>query len=78
MSMNQETRPTESSTDHTDARVETKLSSRERPGIDFPMVGLGASAGGQEAFQHFLDVMPSDSGMAFVLIQHLDPEHGAS
>ena len=41
----------------------------------FPVVGLGASAGGLEAFKRFLLAMPPDSGMAFVLIPHLDPAH---
>jgi two-component system CheB/CheR fusion protein len=40
----------------------------------FPIVGVGASAGGLEAFTAFLKGLPSDSGMAFVLIQHLDPK----
>ena len=40
-----------------------------------PVVGLGASAGGLESFQAFLSSMPSDSGMVFVLVQHLDPRH---
>jgi two-component system, chemotaxis family, CheB/CheR fusion protein len=39
-----------------------------------PIVGLGASAGGLEVFSRFLDLMPSTSGIAFVLIQHLDPD----
>lgn len=37
------------------------------------IVGIGASAGGLEAFKAFLAQMPADSGMAFVLVQHLDP-----
>jgi len=40
----------------------------------FPIVGVGASAGGLEAFTAFLKDLPPDSGMAFVLIQHLDPK----
>ncbi len=40
-----------------------------------PIVAVGASAGGLDAFQKFLSHLPSDSGMAFVLIQHLDPNH---
>jgi two-component system CheB/CheR fusion protein len=40
----------------------------------FPIVALGASAGGLEALRIFFDNMPSDSGMAFVVIQHLNPE----
>ena len=41
----------------------------------FPIVGIGASAGGLEAFEHFLRNMPANSDMAFVLVQHLDPAH---
>jgi two-component system CheB/CheR fusion protein len=41
----------------------------------FPIVGIGASAGGLEALEQFFTNMPSDSGMAFVVIQHLDPNH---
>jgi two-component system CheB/CheR fusion protein len=44
----------------------------------FPVVALGASAGGLEAFTQFLSAMPENSGMAFVLIQHLDPAHQSS
>ncbi|MFN2110185.1 MAG: chemotaxis protein CheB, partial [Anaerolineae bacterium] len=43
--------------------------------VDFPVVGIGASAGGLDAFKQFFNAMPADSGMAFVLIQHLDPTH---
>ncbi|THD44369.1 MAG: SAM-dependent methyltransferase [Bradyrhizobium sp.] len=39
------------------------------------VVGIGASAGGLVAFRHFFDNMPADTGMAFVLVQHLDPDH---
>ena len=43
----------------------------------FPIVGIGASAGGLEALEQFLGGVPSNSGMAFVVIQHLDPNrHG--
>jgi two-component system, chemotaxis family, CheB/CheR fusion protein len=43
----------------------------------FPIVGIGASAGGLAAFEAFFSGMPahSDSGMAFVLVQHLAPDH---
>ena len=41
----------------------------------FPIVGIGASAGGLEAFTELLGHLPDDTGMAFVLIQHLDPKH---
>jgi two-component system CheB/CheR fusion protein len=39
------------------------------------VVGVGASAGGLEAFTELLSHLPADTGMAFVLIQHLDPKH---
>src|SRR5580765_5106415 len=39
----------------------------------FPTVGIGASAGGLEALDHFLRHVPKNSGMAFVIVQHLDP-----
>ncbi len=41
----------------------------------FPIVGVGASAGGLDAFKKLFSTMPADSGVAFVLIQHLDPTH---
>jgi len=41
----------------------------------FPIVGIGASAGGLEALEQFLRHVPEDSGMAFVIVQHLDPTH---
>jgi two-component system, chemotaxis family, CheB/CheR fusion protein len=43
----------------------------------FPVVALGASAGGLEAFEQFFRAMPADSGMGFVLLQHLDPTHAS-
>jgi two-component system, chemotaxis family, CheB/CheR fusion protein len=43
--------------------------------VSFPIVGIGASAGGLEAFEQFFTHTPQDTGMAFVLIQHLDPKH---
>ncbi len=49
--------------------------SRPETGASVPVVGIGASAGGLEAFRRFFDAMAADSGAAFVLIQHLDPTH---
>jgi two-component system, chemotaxis family, CheB/CheR fusion protein len=51
----------------------TKRSIRRRP--PSLVVGIGASAGGLAAFRSFFDHMPADTGMAFVLVQHLDPGH---
>lgn len=42
---------------------------------EFPIVGIGASAGGLESFSRLLKELPSNSGMVFVLIQHMDPYH---
>jgi two-component system CheB/CheR fusion protein len=44
-------------------------------GKPFPIVGVGASAGGFEAFRELLAALPSDTGLALVLVQHLDPGH---
>jgi two-component system CheB/CheR fusion protein len=41
--------------------------------VRFPIVGIGASAGGLEALELFLGHVPAGSGMAFVIVQHLDP-----
>ncbi len=43
----------------------------------FPVVGVGASAGGLEAFSELLSNLPSDIPMAIVLVQHLDPKHSS-
>jgi two-component system, chemotaxis family, CheB/CheR fusion protein len=43
----------------------------------FPLIGIGASAGGLEAFEIFFKNVPADSGMAFVLVSHLDPSHAS-
>ena len=42
-----------------------------------PIVGIGASAGGLEALEQFFRHAPANSGMAFVLVQHLDPNHAS-
>ena len=41
----------------------------------FPIVGIGASAGGLEAIEQFLAHIPPQCGLAFVIVQHLDPTH---
>jgi two-component system CheB/CheR fusion protein len=49
-----------------------------RPGESagpFPIVGIGASAGGLEALEQFLSHVPAKSGAAYVIVQHLDPNH---
>src|SRR5438128_1542896 len=44
-------------------------------GPQFPIVGVGASAGGLEAFTQLLSAMPTDPDMALILVQHLSPRH---
>ena len=57
--------------------MKTKTSKIETLNItknsDFPIVGIGASAGGLEALEQFFGNMPTNNGLAFVVIQHLDP-----
>lgn len=44
----------------------------------FPVVGVGASAGGLDSFKRLLHSIPANSGMAFILVQHLHPDHKSS
>ena len=50
---------------------------RRAPSLPFPVVGIGASAGGLDAFQQVLRALPADTGMAFVVVQHLHPGHAS-
>jgi two-component system CheB/CheR fusion protein len=60
-------RPTKKTADTTPAKKPVSA------GGIFPIVGIGASAGGLEALEQFLNHVPAGSGMAFIVIQHLDP-----
>jgi len=51
----------------------TNVSEHEEPAPAPLIIGIGASAGGLEAFKTLFSLMPADSGMAFILVQHLDP-----
>ena len=51
--------------------------STERSKPATPVVGIGASAGGIDALQAFIPAIPPTCGIAFVVVQHLDPEHGS-
>jgi two-component system CheB/CheR fusion protein len=53
----------------------TQTDDRQASRHPFPVVGIGASAGGLEALELFLGNVPEKSGMAFVIVQHLDPTH---
>ena len=67
--------PVESTDQSVSSPPETDTFSRKQLG--FPIVGIGASAGGLKAFEAFFSGMPADAdpGMAFVLVQHLAPDH---
>lgn len=54
-----------------DLKSKNNLTSKD----NFLMVGIGASAGGLEAFKEFFAKISENSGMAFILVQHLDPNH---
>jgi two-component system CheB/CheR fusion protein len=61
------------------AEVSTRRSRRQPPPSrgrgDFPIVAIGASAGGLGAFRKLVAALPAGSGMACILVQHLDPNH---
>ncbi len=58
------------------AKTTTKAAEKKRTSNSpFPIVAIGASAGGLEALEQFLSHVPAQSGMAYVVIQHLDPNY---
>jgi len=61
------------------ASVQPRLSAALPPpsAAGFPVVGLGASAGGLEAVTQLLNALPQKTGMAFVVVQHLAPAHSS-
>lgn len=66
-----------------DANVPAVIPSTDEPSaspvtLDFPVVGIGASAGGVQALLSFFENAPADIGMAFVVVLHLSPEHESS
>ena len=56
-----------------------KTSTGKKPALKtgFPVIGIGASAGGLEAFELFFKGVPADSGIAFIIVSHLDPGHAS-
>lgn len=57
------------------ARVQRNTKTKAPGDSSFPIVGIGASAGGLEAVSELLRHIPAKTGLAFVLVQHLDPTH---
>lgn len=61
---------------HESTTIESAIAEGQQvTGVNFPIVGIGASAGGLEAFEVFFKACPADTGMAFVLVSHLSPDH---
>src|SRR5688500_7640139 len=60
---------------HPDPGLATETDYSPPRGNPFPIVGVGASAGGLEAFLQLLSAVPEKAGIAYVLVQHLDPQH---
>ena len=56
-------------------RLHASIAGRKQNKADFPVVAIGASAGGLDACRRLLRALPHGSGMAVVLVQHLDPNH---
>lgn len=53
----------------------TETKHLKKTGQDFPVVGIGASTGGLDALKNLIKAIPSNSGMPYVIIQHLSPDH---
>ncbi|MFW9260047.1 chemotaxis protein CheB [Nostoc sp. CALU 546] len=68
-------RPSEQPVSESTANEASDVEQQEIADALFPIVGIAASAGGLEAFTQVLKHLLTDTGMAFVLIQHLDPNH---
>jgi chemotaxis methyl-accepting protein methylase/Skp family chaperone for outer membrane proteins len=65
--------PAKGGTERTKSPTKETTAREESP--PFPIVGIGASAGGLEALEQFLRQVPQGCGLAFVIVQHLDPTH---
>ncbi len=57
------------------AELQNKDKNKERSDNLFPVVGVGASAGGLDAFKRLIRAIPENSGVAYILVQHLEPSH---
>src|SRR5579859_5545662 len=56
-------------------QIENETGRRQSAPDTFPIVGFGASVGGLEAFKRLIRAIPKEPGMAFILVQHLEPTH---
>ena len=58
-----------------DEQIEKKVQENQSDICPFPVIGIGASAGGLEALQEFFKNLPDNPGAAFVIVQHLSPDY---
>lgn len=56
-------------------RMEPTQDAKDLVAGDFPIIGIGCSAGGLNALEKFFTQVPANSGLAFVVVQHLAPDH---
>src|SRR5580704_10960974 len=68
-------KPTDDAAEHREAVVLDVPPEERQSALPFPIVGIGASAGGLEAFVELLGKTPADTGMAFVILSHLPIHH---
>ena len=57
------------------SELHNKDKNKERSDNLFPVVGVGASAGGLDAFKRLIRAIPENAGVAYILVQHLEPSH---
>lgn len=78
MTSRKTTRPTKATQPEPPTSTPTPISPAvDAPEKTFSIVGMGASAGGLEAFENFFRSLPAATGLAFVLVPHLDPNHAS-
>ena len=58
-----------------DVQLPAPVRAPHQAAVNFAVVGLGASAGGLDACRKLVDALPAATGMAYILVQHLDPDH---
>src|SRR5260370_32334 len=68
------TEPSSSPADTLEDETDSLPEEQRKPSLDYPVVGIGASAGGLQAFQELLGSLDPNTGMAFALITHLAPD----
>ena len=76
--MNKPRKPTRKTTEKQPRSAPAADTADESENSGLPIVGIGCSAGGLDALEKFLSHVPVDSGMAFVIVQHLAPDHDSS